>query len=312
MARAALACLILVSGGCGSRANLPADIDPSEIEPALISPPASSVTLALLGDVMLGRDVHPDAETFAYLEPFLTSADLALANLESPLTTSPVQTESPYALCAPPENVKYLVDAGFDLLALANNHHLDCGPAGLIETQSTLTDAGLGFIGPDPEPVYRSIKGIRLAFLAFDAISEFDLEAAVQAVQSARESGTLVVVSMHWGMEYQSGASASQKQIAQALAEAGATLIWGHHPHVLQPAEWINDGKTLLFYSLGNALFDQYGLESTRRSALVIVTLDSKGIQEFSVVPFSIDYRNSRVMKAEQADAQRILQYFTP
>ena len=312
MARAALAFLILASGGCASRANPPADSDPAEPGPSITSLPASSVTLALLGDVMLGRDIHPTAETFAYLEPFLTSADLALANLESPLTSAPVQTESPYALCAPPENVKYLVDAGFDLLALANNHRLDCGPAGLIETQRTLADAGLGFIGPDPEPVYRSINGIRLAFLAFDAVREFDFEAAVRQVQSARESGALVVVSMHWGMEYQAGASANQKRIAQALADAGATLIWGHHPHVLQPAEWIVDGKTLLFYSLGNALFDQYGLEPTRRSALVVVTLDSKGIREFSAAPFLIDHRNSRVMKAGQPDAQLIMQSFKP
>ena len=88
---------------------------------------------------MLGRDVHPTSETFAYLKPFLTSADLALANLESPLTDSPIVTESPYVLCAPPENVSYLVDAGFDLLALANNHRLDCGTQGLLETQTTLT-----------------------------------------------------------------------------------------------------------------------------------------------------------------------------
>jgi poly-gamma-glutamate synthesis protein (capsule biosynthesis protein) len=312
MARAALAFLMLASGGCASRTNPPAGSDPSETGSVLISTPAPSVTLALLGDVMLGRDIHPGAETFAYLEPFLTSADLVLANLESPLTTAPVQTKSPYALCARPENVKYLADAGFDLLALANNHHLDCGPAGLIETQRTLTDAGLGFIGPDPEPVYRSINGIRLASLAFDAIGKFDLEAAVRAVQSARESGALVVVSMHWGMEYQAGAATGQKRIAQALGDAGAVLIWGHHPHVLQPTEWINDGKTLLFYSLGNTLFDQYGLEATRRSALVFVILDSKGIREFSVVPFLIDYRNSRVVKAGQADAQLIMKYFKP
>jgi hypothetical protein len=100
MAWVALAFLILASGGCGSRANPSADSEPSETGPILISTSASSVTLALLGDVMLGRDIHPGAETFAYLEPFLTSADLALANLESPLTTSPVETESPYALCA--------------------------------------------------------------------------------------------------------------------------------------------------------------------------------------------------------------------
>jgi poly-gamma-glutamate synthesis protein (capsule biosynthesis protein) len=233
-----------------------------------------------------------------------------LANLESPLTDAPVQTESPYALCAPPENVKYLVDAGFDLLALANNHRLDCGIEGLLETQSVLTDAGLGFIGPDPEPVYRSINGIRLAFFAFDATSGFDIGTALRAVRSAREAGDVVIVSMHWGAEYQAGASTGQKQIARELAEAGAALIWGHHPHVLQPVEWINDGKTLVFYSLGNALFDQYGLEATRRSALVFVTLDSSGARELEIIPFLIDFRDSRIVEADPEAAQVIMNYF--
>jgi poly-gamma-glutamate synthesis protein (capsule biosynthesis protein) len=259
---------------------------------------------------MLGRAVHPSAETFNYLEPFLASADLVLANLESPLTNSPIETESPHALCAPPENVKYLADAGFDLLTLANNHSLDCGPEGLDETQSTLTDAGLGFIGPEPEPVYRVINGIRLAFLAFDATSGFDIETAAQAVRSAREAGAMVILSIHWGAEYQAGASAGQEQIAGILAEAGAALIWGHHPHVLQPAEWIRDGKTLVLYSLGNALFDQYGLENTRRSALVLVRLGEGGVQELRVIPFMIDLRYSRIVEAGADDAQVIMKYF--
>jgi poly-gamma-glutamate synthesis protein (capsule biosynthesis protein) len=259
---------------------------------------------------MLGRSVHPTVETFAYLEPFLTSADLALANLESPLTNSPVRTESPYALCAAPENVKFLADAGFDLLALANNHSQDCGMEGLAETQLALADAGLGFIGPDPEPLFRSINGIQLALLAFDATTRFDLETAVQAVRAARETGAVVVVSIHWGAEYQAGTSVGQKEIAKHLSGAGAALIWGHHPHVLQPSEWIDDGKTLVLYSLGNSLFDQYGLDNTRRSALLLVTLDSDGVQEFKVVPFLIDVPNSRIMKAEGADAQLIMRYF--
>jgi poly-gamma-glutamate synthesis protein (capsule biosynthesis protein) len=115
---------------------------------------------------------------------------------------------------------------------------------------------------------------------------------------------------MHWGAEYQAGASSGQKEIAERLAEAGAALIWGHHPHVLQSSEWIADGKTLVLYSLGNALFDQPGLEDTRRSALVLVTLDSQGVEEISVIPFLIDVRNSRVVTAEEADTQRIMQYF--
>jgi poly-gamma-glutamate synthesis protein (capsule biosynthesis protein) len=260
---------------------------------------------------MLGRDVHPTPESFAYLEPSLSSADLALANLESPLTKSSVETQSPYALCTPPGNVQYLVGAGFDLLSIANNHNLDCGPNGLAETQSTLIEAGLGFIGPGPEPVYRTVNGIPLAFLAFDAITDrFDLEAAIQAIRSARETGALVLVSIHWGVEYQSGASVDQKEIARQLAEAGAVLIWGHHPHVLQPSAMMDDGRTLVLYSLGNALFDQHGIESTRQSALALVTLNSEGVEEFKAIPFLIDVQNSRVVEAGGTDGQRILQNF--
>jgi poly-gamma-glutamate capsule biosynthesis protein CapA/YwtB (metallophosphatase superfamily) len=272
--------------------------------------PAPSVTLALLGDVMLGRDVHPSAQTFAYLEPFLKSADLALANLESPLTNALPETESAYQLCAAPENARYLAGAGFDLLSLANNHRFDCGEKGLAETQSTLTEAGLGFIGSGPEPVYREINGIRLAFLAFDATSGFDPETAIKAVRSVRESGAIIVVSLHWGMEYQSGATSEQKQIAARLAEAGAALIWGQHPHVLQRAEWANNHKTLVLYSLGNALFDQGGLASTRQSALALVTLDKSGVTEMHAIPFVIDVPGSRLIEADPASAKTILGYF--
>ena len=313
MPRATLVSLLLALAACQAGMISPTGLPPPEPASAVpeASPsPAPTVTVALLGDVMLGRAVHPSAETFNYLEPFLASADLALANLESPLTNSPIETESPYALCAPPENVKYLAGAGFDLLALSNNHSLDCGPKGLAETQSTLTNAGLGFIGPDPEPVYRLINGIRLAFLAFDATGGFDIETAAQAVRSARKAGDIVVVSIHWGAEYQAGASSGQKQITGQLAEAGAALIWGHHPHVLQPAEWIRDGKTLVLNSLGNALFDQYGLENTRRSALVLVRLGEGGVQELQVIPFLIDFRNSRIVEAGADDAQVIMKYF--
>lgn len=305
--------LFLELAACQSGVNPSAALTQPELDTAIPEAsltPGPSITLALLGDVMLGRAVRPSSETFSYLEPYLTSADLALANLESPLTDAPVQTDSPYALCAAPANVRYLANAGFDLLALSNNHSLDCGTEGLLETQSVLMNAGLGFIGPDPEPAYRVINGIQLAFLAFDATSGFDIETAAQAVRSARDTGTVVVVSMHWGAEYQAGASTGQKQIAGELAEAGAALIWGHHPHVLQPAEWIHDNKTLVLYSLGNALFDQYGLEATRRSALVLVTLDSSGAQELEIIPFLIDFRDSRIVEADLEDAQVIMNYF--
>jgi poly-gamma-glutamate capsule biosynthesis protein CapA/YwtB (metallophosphatase superfamily) len=282
--------------------------------------PAPTVTLALLGDVMLGRGVHTSAQTFAYLEPTLKSADFALANLESPLTHAPIETTSKYQLCAAPENVRYLVDAGFDLLSLANNHRFDCGEKGLAETQSTLTKAGLGFIGTDSQPVYRQINGVELAFLAFDATNGLNIEAAEKAVRAARETGVVVIVSLHWGMEYQSAPSLGQKQIAEKLSEAGAALIWGQHPHVLQRAEWVDNGKfghgetengkTLALYSLGNALFDQAGLANTRQSALALVTLDKNGVTRMRVIPFVIDVPNSKIIEADTNSAKIILEYF--
>jgi poly-gamma-glutamate synthesis protein (capsule biosynthesis protein) len=270
--------------------------------------PVPTVTLALLGDVMLGRGIRPSRDTFAYLQPDLQSADLALANLESPLTTCAQQTHSQYALCAAPEKAIYLAEAGFDLLALANNHHLDCGQDGLEETQRTLVNAGMGYIGPGAEAVLRQVNGLTLAFLAFDATTDFDLEDAAGLVLDAQNNGAIVVVTIHWGSEYQSGATNEQKRIASRLVESGAALIWGHHPHVLQPVDRIN--TSVVLYSLGNALFDQGGIASTRRSALVMVTLDSTGVRNFHTIPFIIDVPGSRLTQPDSESNTAIMEYF--
>jgi poly-gamma-glutamate synthesis protein (capsule biosynthesis protein) len=159
-------------------------------------------------------------------------------------------------------------------------------------------------------PYYRNVNGLSLAFLAFDDVTQpIDIEAAAAEVQTAKNQGALVVVSVHWGAEYQAGASPRQKELAQELAQAGAVLIWGHHPHVLHPSEWLQteNGSTLVFYSLGNALFDSYGLADTNRSALILVKLDGHGIVDVEAVPFVIDAINSRVVLANLPEHQQIL-----
>jgi poly-gamma-glutamate synthesis protein (capsule biosynthesis protein) len=261
---------------------------------------------------MLGRGVTPGEDSLAYLTPYLQAADLALANLESPLAIDSRQnlqlsTFQPYNLCAPPERVRFLAEAGLDLLSLANNHSLDCGEEGLAATRYTLHAAGLTALGSAGEPVYRTINGLRLAFLAFEDVSApLDGEAAAQLIRGAHDTGALVIVSIHWGMEYQGGPSERQCQLAQQFVDAGAVLIWGHHPHVLQPAEWFNDGKTLILYSLGNALFDQGGLADTRQSALVLVELNENGVVNAHAIPFIIDIPHSRVQAADDLAAQSI------
>jgi gamma-polyglutamate biosynthesis protein CapA len=283
---------------------------------AACQPKAPAVTLALLGDLMLGRGVDPQSASLAYLRPDLSAADLALANLESPLAPLlPAPDLATYNLCTLSARADLLPAWGIDLVSLANNHSLDCGPDGLAGTISALDEAGITSIGPGIEPVYREVNGLQLAFLAFDDVSSpLDETAAVQAIRSARLTGALVIVSVHWGMEYQGGASERQKSLAQEFAEAGAALIWGHHPHVLQPAVWIQPpagsepagGSTLVLYSLGNALFDQGGLDDTRQSALVLVTLAADGVTGLRTVPFEIDVIDSRVIQPDAATAEKI------
>jgi len=283
---------------------------------------SQKVTLALLGDISLARGVQPNMDAFSTLAAQLSSADLALANLESPLDpqwTSKEQYSSTlsYNLCAPAERAELLKAWGLDLLSLANNHAFDCRPDGLTQTVAALESQNLIGIGSSridgamSSPYYRNVNGLSLAFLAFDDVTQpIDIEAAAAEVQTAKNQGALVVVSVHWGAEYQAGASPRQKELAQELAQAGATLIWGHHPHVLQPSEWLqtDNGSTLVFYSLGNALFDQYGLADTSRSALILVTLDAQGVNEVQVVPYEINVINSRVVPADLSTEQKILQ----
>jgi len=278
---------------------------------AACQPARKTITLALLGDINLGRNVNPSAQSFDYLAPDLEAADLGLANLESPLSQRIPASTSNYNLCAPAERADLLSEWGLDLLTLANNHSSDCGSDEAADTISALEKARITPIGPGVETVYRQVNGLRLAFLALDDVSSaVDVEAAKQAIRSAHEDGALVIVSIHWGMEYQEGASDRQEFLAQQLAGAGAALVWGHHPHVLQPAEWIDskNGKTLILYSLGNALFDQPGLEDTRQSALALVALNATGVQSVKIVPFIIDVAHSRLGAPDDEAARKILE----
>ncbi len=280
--------------------------------------PQRTITLALLGDISLGRGVFPTASSLAYLTADLSGADLALANLESPLAGRDDQLVVPpsgYNLCASPAYADLLAAWDLDLLSLANNHRDDCAPDGVAQTQSALAAAGLASIAPDNEPVVRQVHGLRLAFFAFDDVSSpLNVDAAVQAIRLARADGMLTIVSIHWGMEYQGGASDRQEMLARQFAQAGAVLVWGHHPHVLQPVKWTYPpagsepagGLTLVLYSLGNALFDQGGLADARQSALVLVTLDTQGVKSARTVPFAIDVVKSRLVQPDAKTTDEI------
>jgi len=272
-------------------------------------PKSPEVSIALLGDLMLGRGTDPKPDSLAILTPYLSSSDLVLANLESPLTSDPPVQSSAYNLCTSSSRANLLASWGFDLLSIANNHQYDCSPEGPAATRSALESVGITPIGSGMDPVQRVVNGLPLAFLAFDDVSStLDVNSAIQKIRSEQASGALVIVSVHWGMEYQGGASDRQKSLAEQFVNAGAVLVWGHHPHVLQPVEWIETarGKALILYSLGNTLFDQVGLSDTRQSALVVITLNAQGVTKVRAVPFVIDVVESRLLVPDAETAKQI------
>jgi gamma-polyglutamate biosynthesis protein CapA len=254
-----------------------------------------TVTIALLGDVMLGRGIafaHATGrweQTLQSLAPILQSADVAMANLESPIDCGTPASTNPRLLIAPSGSVAALTSASLDIVSLANNHAGDDGDRGERCTRDVLKLHGVSVLD-STSPLLFSVHGIRLAFLAVDftdGSSTHAVEDLVDQVRDLRREGDFVIISLHWGMEYQSGSDDLQKRIAQALAKAGANILWGHHPHAVQETGWVGD--TLVLYSLGNAVFDQWEPATSQEGELAWVEVDRQDIRFYAGIRFTID-----------------------
>lgn len=299
--RRGLIALLLLSA-CAAPAAEPRDVPGS---------PAASVRLLFAGDVMLGRGVagipvSEPAGPLAGVRWPVASADLALANLESPLTTaSHDPAAGPNALEAPPSAAAFLAAAGFDAAAIANNHAGDAGPATVPDTVDALAAEGLPAVGAGASlaeafsPLVVEVHGLRVALLAFDAtgagpragpsspgVAWWDEDLARAAVSRAASSADLVAVGLHGGLEYVPSADPYLLEVARILARAGADVVWGHGAHVIQPVRTIDpdgDGRpTVVATSLGNLLFDQHA-PGTRRGALLEVLAGRDGVRAYRV-----------------------------
>lgn len=272
-----------------------------------IHPEPLLIEVTFLGDVMLGRGVYTAStrvknwQPFHELTPVIRNTDLLAANLESPLTIAPVVTTG-YALCAPPAQVEALRGAAFSLVTLANNHSLDCGETGRLQTTLTLRSFGIRAVEPAPYVEYVSLRGRRLAFVALDDVTRpLDPAAASVAVRAAKEMADYVIISIHWGNEYQANPSTRQRDLAEGLVRAGADVIIGHHPHVIQPVEFIRPGQNQknvpVFYSMGNAIFDQRGLADTRTGEAVTLVFGPSGSLIYRIRQFELDPNRGTIRK---------------
>jgi len=285
---------------------------------------APTVSITFGGDILLARegkalfaDVHPWSSINAAIEQQQKGASQVyfFANLESPVADSS-QTQKPttaqgYDLCANSDQLSVLREGRVSLVNLANNHKDDCLAGSESTTKTIVERAGFQTVGPDLTPAYLETQAGKIAVLAAEDVTHpLDMPAFLAAIRAVRPQCDILIVSLHWGNEYQSGASPRQRQLAQKLADAGVDVLWGQHPHVLQPAAWVNsaEGKhrMLVMYSLGNLLADQWMNEAVQQSALVTLQIREKKIVGFSVLPIQMERTSRQLVMLSQAGIGQI------
>lgn len=300
--------------------------------PAPTSTPAPILTLVFGGDVMLGRTVQTNIETYGGEWPFsqvastLKSADITVVNLESPIRSDASKTAlDSLVLRGDPEGLKGMVLSGIDVSSLANNHIPDMGVKGAKETRELLQENDIQPVGAGttPEeakaPVIIERQGVKVAFLSYAYGVNFTspgvyFQVATPAlvteqVQAAKTQADAVIVLCHCGTEYATLANAHQKSIAQAAAEAGAALYVGHHPHVPQPFTTVQGMPVV--YSLGNLVFDQQPGQNRDRSALLQITLQAGKVTTAHLLPYQIKKLGQPQFLTADKDKEAVWQAFS-
>ncbi len=286
-------------------------------------------SLVLCGDVMLARKVRDVAEL--HDDPawpfrrnlFLTAtADIAFANLESLFKENPNPHPSHLSFQLKEEQLSALLVAGFDVLSLANNHTSNVGSSGVAFSVDLLREAGIEPCGAGHnlaeahEPALIRRDDLTIAFLAFAGASSltaganspghsaWGIDLLRRDIAAVRDKADLVVVSLHLGSEYAPQPNSLQISFAHAAIDAGADIVAGHHPHVLEPIELYNGG--LICYSLGNYVFDQAWNYDSQQTAAIEVLIRGGEPRRALIHPLTInrDYQP----EPANASAEEILQ----
>lgn len=284
-----------------------------------------ALTITLVGDMMFGRFVNKVGERKGYahlfknVQPYLNEAHLVTGNFEHPIVTGnpdhyPVADKKIrlYADSAVPSVLK---KSGFTSVNLANNHAMDYGAPGLMDTKNTFRKAGLETVGAgrnryDAQRIlYQKINKWKVATLGVTdtyvkgfpvtkstpGVVTAQPKRMLPLVEKAKKNADLVVVHIHWGVEYDNNIHPRQRDLGRALVDAGADIVVGHHPHVLEPVEFYKD--SVILYSLGNFIFDQ-GWSRNRETALVQFKMTPDGKARLEVHPMIIQEGQPRPLKS--------------
>ena len=272
------------------------------------------VHLAAVGDLMLSRTLGNYLALdildfpFRYLPEYLSAPDYTVGNLETSLGDIGTPAPKAYPFQSPVQSAEALALAGFDLVSLANNHAMDYGPEALVQGMGLLAEAGVATVGAGANDAQAhtahlaEVNGLKLAFLGYvhvprEASSGFDVETwnatatapglawgypeRIRAdVAAALPLADHVIVILHSGFEYIEEPSAPQIAAAHAAIEAGATLVIGHHAHILQGIEYYQDG--VILYGLANFAFN---IEGPPETAIANIWLDKEGVRQIEIIP---------------------------
>ena len=250
------------------------------------APDPEPILISIVGDMMFDRYIRERAEIMGYdaiLEdtlPLFASSTYVLGNLEGPITTftsvSDYRDPGPnhFRFTFATTVAATLANAGFSAVTLANNHILNFGSEGLVQTKQWLEAAGVGHTGSPAEayvPWRSDAHGIPIAVFGYDDWISNDVEKLAGRIAEEPE-GVFVIVLAHWGREYEALPTNIQQTTAHTLVDAGANLVVGAHPHVIQSKEQY--GGAWIYYSLGNFVFDQYFNPAVRCGAVITMTVE--------------------------------------
>jgi len=313
---------LLGVAGCGSNTPSTSGHAPQKLPTrtaSILSPtstpvPDTPVTLAFTGDVMIGRTVNShmlstasgDPYPFTYTAEFLRGFDLTVGNLECVISNLGQPVHKSYNFRGDARAYDRLLNAGFDLVSVANNHSGDYGKAAFVDELLTLPRRGITPIGGGQNkrqahtPVFKTVRGTTIAFLAYDEIDPYSFAATDTTpghawlnatdlrldVTRARASADFVIAFVHWGIEYFTGLTAEQRSLAQIAIDAGADLVVGAHPHVIEPYEYYKEKP--IIYSLGNFVFDNMYPEVVRRGSILTLTIQRQRLLVWKLVPARI------------------------
>ncbi|MFH1769677.1 MAG: CapA family protein [Parcubacteria group bacterium] len=274
----------------------------------------NAITVLAVGDMMLGRYVETLMNEHGMFYPFedigsvFLNFDIVFGNLEGPITFAHEQTpNNSTKFSFQPDIAPLLSNNHFNLVTLANNHTDDQGEEAYDNTVFLLEDNNIESFGHasdigDISMTKKIIKGREITFIGFNATYPiFDEEEAIDVVETqASGSESFVAVNMHWGNEYTKFSSSKQRNLAHKLIDAGADVIIGHHPHVVQEIE-IYEGKPI-FYSLGNFIFDQYFSNDVQQGLMVAMSIDDIRVEYF-LVPIKSIQSQPRLIDGDEREA---------